>query len=312
MSDDAVVVELDPYPPEPRAWLARRCRLVGHADSLAALSEARAILVRTRTRVDEALLDTAPRLRVVARAGAGLDNVDVVACRARGVDVVYRPDANTQAVVEYVVTLICDALRPRRPLTSAIDEATWERLRREATAPRQMSERTLGILGLGRIGRRVAAVTRILGFDVIYNDLLVIPESEAMGARAVPLETLFDHSDVISIHVDGRRSNRGLVGDALLARLPEDALILNTSRGFVVDRADLARHLRKRPGMCALLDVHEPEPVPNEDPLIGIPNAVLLPHLASRTERAVREMGWVVRDVVEVLEGRPPSFPAPD
>ncbi len=311
MSGDAVVVELDPYPPEARTWLAGRCRFVSTDDTGRAIADADAILVRTRTRVDGALLDAAPRLRVVARAGTGLDNIDVAGCRARGVEVVYRPEANTQAVVEYVTTLICDALRPRVPVVSGVSRAEWERLQRVATVPRQMSERTLGILGLGRIGRRVAAVAGAIGFEVLYNDVVDIAPADRAGAGAVPVETLFERSDVLSIHVDGRPSNHGFVDARLLARLPEDALVLNTSRGFVVDRRALADHLRALPGARALLDVHDPEPVDDADPLLGLPNATLYPHLASRTAHAVREMAWVVRDVIEVLECRPPRFPAP-
>ncbi len=178
-------------------------------------------------------------------------------------------------------------------------------------APRQMSELTLGILGLGRIGRRVAEVAGVVGFDALYHDLLEIAPSERHGAVPVSGETLFERADVLTIHVDGRPSNRGFVGGDLLARTKEDVLLINTSRGFVVDNVALAARLRACPRIRAHLDVHDPEPIAADCPLLGIPNATLYPHLASRTETALRAMSWVVRDVVAVLEGRTPEFPAP-
>jgi phosphoglycerate dehydrogenase-like enzyme len=223
---------------------------------------------------------------------------------------VYTPAANAQAVVEYVITLICDALRPRRPVTPGSDPAAWERLRVDGTAPREMCECRLGILGLGRIGGGVARVARAIGFDVVYHDLLEIPPEARHGARAVPPPEVFS-ANVVTLHVDGRPENRRLVGAALLARIPDDGVLVNTSRGFVVDNPSLVRHLTLRPGTRAILDVHTPEPLPADHPLLALPNAACYPHLASRTARAVREMGWVVRDVMAVLEGRPPQCPAP-
>ena len=132
------VVQFEALSRDAERWLDDRCdvrRLAPDADDLGdALREADALLVRTYTRVTEDLLESAPRLRVVGRAGAGLDNIDVAACRERGIEVVYRPDANTQAVVEYVVCLLCDALRPRTTLNGPVDAQTWHRLRADVVA----------------------------------------------------------------------------------------------------------------------------------------------------------------------------------
>jgi phosphoglycerate dehydrogenase-like enzyme len=309
-----LVVQTEALADDAERWLAERCRVrrVAGADA-SAIADADALVVRTYTRVDDALLDAAPRLRVVGRAGAGLDNIDVEACRRRGVDVVYTPDANTQAVVEYVVALLGDALRPRPPIARAVDADTWAHLRTDpaALADRQMSEMVLGVLGLGRIGKRVAEVAGVIGFETLYHDVLEIAPPRRYGATPVPAEALFERADVLTIHVDGRPSNRGFIGAPLLDRTKDDVTLINTSRGFVVDNVALAERLRAHPRMHAHLDVHDPEPVAPDNPLLELPNATLYPHLASRTRTALRAMSWVVRDVVAVLEGRTPEFPAP-
>lgn len=300
------VIQTEHLSPGAAAWLADRAHLVvaapGSEAFEAAAPAATGLVVRTYTKVDDALLARLPSLRAVGRAGVGLDNVDVDACARRGVRVFNTPDANTQAVVEYVTCLVCDALRPRVFLEAPVDRARWDELRQEVVAHRQMSELRLGILGLGRIGKRVAQVARAIGFDVAYHDLAEVPHDLRHGAKPFGLEELFATSDVVTVHVDGRESNRGFVGAWLIERLKADAVFLNTSRGFVVDHAALARALRSNPGMLAILDVHEPEPIDATNPLLGLPNAHLAPHLASRTDAAMEAMSWVVRDVWDAIK----------
>lgn len=308
------VLQTEELPPAAAAWLAERANVVhaaSNTDSFRkAARDAAGLVVRTYTKVDNVLLETLPSLRVVGRAGVGLDNIDLAACRARGIRVVHTPDANTQAVVEYVLALLCDALRPRASLSCAVDTTQWNELRHRSTALRQMNEMRLGILGLGRIGRRVAAVAGAIGFRVSYADIRTVPESERAGAACVSAEELFASNDVVTLHIDGRPSNRRYVSAALLDSMPAHALLLNTCRGMVMDTAALAAALRAHPTRQAVLDVHEPEPFAADYPLLGLPNARLLPHLASRTITAVDAMSWVVKDVVAVLEGREPQWSA--
>lgn len=308
-----LVVVTEPLAQPAMAWLASKATACAAAPDLADLREAGQVsgaVVRTLTRVDAAWLDRLPALRVLGRAGVGLDNIDLPACRERGVRVVHTPDANTQAVVEYVLCLLCDALRPRLFLEKAVDAARWEAIRQEVHGVRQMDELTLGILGLGRIGSRVAQVASAIGFRVIYNDLAHIAADHRHGAESVDMPTLFRTSDVITLHIDGRPANAGFVDAGAIATMKPDALLINTCRGFVLDHAALARFLRAHAGAQALLDVHDPEPFTRDHPLLGLPNAHLAPHLASRTRTAMDRMSWVVRDVIAVLEGREPDFPA--
>jgi len=314
-SDRPLVVRTEHLDAGAETWLAERCvvRAIGVDDPAFAevADRVEALIVRTYTIVDEVLLDRLPSLRVVARAGVGLDNIDVPACRGRGVEVVYTPDANTQAVVEYVTCLVCDALRPRVLLDGAVDMARWREIRDEVCGAWQMNELVLGILGFGRIGRRVAEVARAIGFTTIFHDLREIPEHDRRGADAVSMDTLLAESDVLTIHVDGRDANRGLIDHGMLARLKSDAIVINTSRGFVIDETALAAWLRDNPAALAILDVHATEPFTDADPLLGLPNAHLAPHLASRTTTAMANMSWVVKDVWQVLQGDPPRHPAP-
>ena len=299
-------------------WLADRTELVwcshDQPDFRNQLADAHGLVVRTYTQVDESLLEAAPRLQVVGRAGVGLDNVDVAACTARKVAVVYTPDANTQAVVEYVLALMLDALRPRQELTDA-GSARFHNLRKRCVGT-QLERLTLGVIGFGRIGKRVGEVARAIGINLLVND--VLPESQLRkqveyAYSYVPKDELYARCDIITLHVDGRAENHHLIDAGALRQLKRDCLLINTSRGFVIDPhalRDWALSVRESGGR-AVLDVHEPEPPPADYPLWGLDNVRLLPHLASRTDPALENMSWVVRDVWAVLNGDPPKHPAP-
>lgn len=312
--DKPVVVISETLDEEPARWLGERVEVVWCAHSNQEeferhLRQAQGLIVRTYTQVNEALLEAAPHLKVVGRAGVGLDNIDLEACRRRGVRVVYTPDANSQAVVEYVLGLMLDALRPRTSLTSPVGPERFHELRRTQVG-RQLDQLTLGILGFGRIGKRVGQVAFALGMDLKVCDLL--PEVELRKAVAFPFqfvnhEELYARSDILTIHVDGRPENRRLINAEALARLKPDCLLINAARGMLVDTSALAAWARAHPEARIVLDVHDPEPPPADYPLWDLPNVRLLPHLASRTDQAMQNMSWVVRDVWAVLDGREPQ-----
>lgn len=310
-----MVLQTEDLAPEPSAWLAERADLVRAAYDEPAfgvrLPLAEAMVVRTYTTIDDEMLERAPKLRVIGRAGVGLDNIDVAACRARGVEVVHTPDANTRAVVEFVLAVLLDAVRPRVFLDRALTPVMWTDTRRELIGERELSERRLGMYGLGRVGSQVARAAAALDMEVVYHDLREIPEAQTFGAKRVGREELLATSDVLSVHVDGRSSNRGLLGVDAFGRMKSDVLFLNTSRGFVVDAAALAEHMINHPAAQAVLDVHDPEPFDRTYPLLEIANVHLSPHIASATTRAKTAMSWVVRDVWRVLQGEAPKFPAP-
>lgn len=314
MATKPLVVQTEPIDAHAAAWLADRCEVVQCSSDDATrfgelLARADGLLIRTYTNVDAAMLAGAPKLKVVARAGVGLDNVDVAACAARGVTVVSTPGANTRAVVELVTAFMLDALRPRKCLERAIGKPEWGALRKGQIARRQLCDLTLGIVGFGRVGSAVARVGAAMDMRVMYNDLLEIPAERRFGATPASFAEVCSHADVLTIHVDGRAENRHLIGD-VLDTCKVDVVFINTSRGFVVDAAKLAAFLRQWPPACACIDVHEPEPIGADYPLLGLPNCRLTAHIGAATATAHANMSWVVRDLWRVLSGEKPEHAA--
>ena len=327
MSTPPLIIITEPIPDEPARWLAERAQVVraapGEPAFESAIAQAAALVVRTYTRVDAGLLARAANLRAVARAGAGLDNIDLPACAARGIQVFNTPGANAAAVAEYVFALILNRLRPisntptpktrgggfQPPftaptpiITTPMDLPTWEAARAAATAPRELNELTLGIIGLGRIGSRVARIAAAFDMRVLFTDLL---ERDAPpGCTPTDLATVLTEADLLTIHVDGRPENRNLIGQEQLARLQPGVLLINTSRGFVIDEPALATFLTANRNAHALLDVHATEPIDPTNPPLPLPNATLYPHAAAATTAAKTRMGWVVSDLLAHLSSQ--------
>src|SRR5262245_5960577 len=300
----------------PLAWLRERTRVVeaapGSAEFAAALPDAVGMVVRTYTRVNAALLERSPKLKVVGRGGVGLENIDVRACRARGVEVVYTPEANTIAVGDFVIGYALQLLRPWAFFRDRAYEPTEFKRLRNTLRGVQLNELTIGILGLGRVGRRVGHVAANgFGTRVIYNDLLDVRPHLTFPATAVDKPTLFREADIVTLHVDMRPGNGHLVGAPLLSLMKPTAILINTSRGEVLDAVALAAAIRARKIAGAAIDVFDPEPPAADYPLLGLDSVLLTPHMAARTSKAVENMSWVVRDVVEVLNGQTPKYPAP-
>ena len=300
----------------PLAWLKERARVLeaapGSPEYEAALPDVEALVVRTYTRVNAALLARCPKLRVVGRGGVGLENIDVPACRARGVEVVFTPEANTIAVGDFVLGMILQLVRPWVPFKERTYTADEFKRLRNTLRGRQLNELTLGILGMGRVGRRVGHIAANgFGMKVIYTDVVDVRSKLTFPATEVDAQTLFRESDVVSLHVDMRAGNEKLVGAKLLGLMKPTSLLINTSRGEALDDAALAAAIREKRIAAAALDVFDPEPPAADYPLLGLDNVLLTPHMAARTATALENMSWVVRDVMAVLEGRPPSFPAP-
>lgn len=302
--------------PRPLDWLRERATVVEAAPSDPAfdrhLAAAEGMVVRTYTKVNDALLDRAPKLRVVGRGGVGLENIDVAACRRRGVEVVYTPEANTLAVGDYVFGYLLQLVRPWCFFRDRVYEPAEFKRIRNTVRGRQLDEMTLGILGMGRVGRRVGKIAADgFGMRVIYNDLVDVSRHVTFAATAVDKPTLYREADVLSIHVTMLPGNENLVGREQLATLSKGAIVINTSRGEVLDAAALADAVRSGHVAGAALDVYHPEPPPPGFPLLGLDNVLLTPHLAARTHTAMENMSWVVRDVAEVLAGGRPRYSAP-
>lgn len=274
------------------------------AELLAGLAGVEALIVRNRTRVDRELLAAAPALRVVGRLGVGLDNIDLEACRARGIAVCPATGANDVAVAEYTIAALLLLLRGAFFATAAVLDGSWPR---ETAIGREAMGRTLGLVGFGRIAREVAARARTLGMAITGFDPLLPAEDPAWAgaARQPTLEDLLATADVVSLHVPLTAETRGLLDAARIARMRPGAVLINTARGPVVDAAAVASALREGRLAGAALDVFDPEP-PGPDLLAtlrGCPNLILTPHIAGITVESNRRVSTMVADAVRrVLE----------
>lgn len=269
----------------------------------AALADADALIVRTYTRVTDALLAQGPRLRVVGRAGVGLDNIDQEACAARRIAVLSTPTANTRAVCEYVFNLIFALARPVVNLKQPIGEAEFHGYRKTVRGL-ELSGKTMAILGMGRIGRGVGKIAWAMEMNVIYNDLVDVAALIDYPARSATKDELYAQADLLTVHVNHQPNNLNyhLINAAALNPMKPAAYLINTSRGEVVDAQALAAALKSGRLAGACIDVHDPEPPPPDYPLWGLPNLIFAPHLAARTQGAMDRMSWVARDVVKFLQ----------
>lgn len=313
-----IVLVTEGSQPRPLEWLKQHAavREIGPDDAEfdAVLAEAEGMVVRSYTKVTPDLLAKAPKLKVIGRGGVGLETIDVPACRARGVEVVYTPDANTRAVAEFVFGLAVKLVRPWHANALDFTDAGFKRLRKDAGE--HLYDLTLGILGMGRVGRAVARVGHHgFGMAIKYHDVADVSNEVDVPAESVSLDALIGGCDLLTIHVDGRPGNRNLINADVLGR-SRFRYLINTSRGLVVDPAAVADALEAGRLEDVALDVYDPEPPTPTSAYARLqrdfPNRVLLtPHMASRTRPAVENMSWVVRDVVAVLEGQSPQHPAP-
>ncbi len=278
-------------------------KLVDQPERLfAAVASCRALIVRNRTQVRGALLDAAPRLKVVGRLGVGLDNIDVDACAARGIAVRPATGANDLAVAEYVVTAALLLLRRAWFASDRVIAGAWPRM--EAIG-REGDGKRLGLVGYGAIARLTAHKARALGFQVAaYDPYLAADHTAWDHAERLTLEALLASSDVVSLHTPLTSTTRRLIDAAALSRMKHDAILINAARGGIVDEAALVDALRGDRLGGAALDVFETEPVDAAagEAFRGVPNLILTPHIAGVTDESnVRVSDVTARAVSEAL-----------
>ena len=259
-------------------------------DLAAAAARADALIVRNRTQVRGALLDAARDLTVVGRLGVGLDNIDLPACRARGIAVYPATGANDGAVAEYVIASALLLLRGAYGASAAVAAGAWPR---NALMGREIAGKRLGLVGFGSIARETARRAAALGMAVAAHDPFVAADDPAWNPATGPvqsraLDALIAQSDVLSLHVPLTDRTRGLIDAAALARMPKGAILINAARGGVVDEAAVARALRSGHLGGAALDVFDREPL---DAAAGavfadVPNLILTPHIAGVTQES--------------------------
>jgi glyoxylate reductase len=235
-------------------------------------------------RVDDELLDRAGgQLKVVSNYAVGFDNVDVAACTARGIPVGNTPGVLTETTADLAWALIMAAARRVAEGDRYVRAGRWQTWGPLLLLGTDVHGSTIGIVGFGRIGQAVARRARGFGMRILYHDLGRAPEAveRELDARFVTLDELLRESDVVSLHVNLTDVTRGLINRERLSTMKRNAVLVNTSRGPVIDQAALFEALRDRVIGAAGLDVTDPEPMPADDPLLGLENCLVLPHIAS-------------------------------
>ena len=268
----------------------------------ALLRDADALIVRSETQVTEELLAGTTRLKVIGRAGVGVDNIDVEAATRRGIIVMNAPGGNTIATAELTMThLLCSA-RPICQANASVKNGKWERAAYSGT---ELYGKTLGILGLGRVGTEVAHRAQAFGMRILaYDPYLSSERAQALHVKPVELDELYAEADFITVHIPLTEDTRYLVDGAAFARMKKGVRLLNCARGGIIDEAALEQALAEGSVAAAGLDVYETEPLPEKIPLRDFDRVVMTPHLGASTREARESVGREVAEGVgDVLRG---------
>jgi D-3-phosphoglycerate dehydrogenase / 2-oxoglutarate reductase len=266
----------------------------------AALADADALVVRSAVQVDDALMEKAPKLRVIGRAGVGVDNIDAEAATRRGIVVMNTPGANAVAVAELTIGLMLALARKLPPATASMHAGKWEKKSLQGS---ELRGKTLGILGLGRIGLEVARRARGFGLEIIGSDPFVSAAiARENGIRLVSLDELFAGSDYLTLHVGLTPQTADVVNAKTLAAMKKGVRIINCARGELIDDAALVEALKSGQVGGAALDVFREEP-PKNSGYAGLDNVILTPHIAGSTAEAQEAVGiQIARQVREYLK----------
>ena len=283
-------------------------KLVNAPDQLrAAVRDCKGMIVRNVLQVRGALLDAATRLQVIGRHGVGLDNIDLVACKARGITVCPATGANDVSVAEYVIATTMLLLRRAYRASDALADGSWPR---EALIGGEVAGKVLGLVGFGNIGRETARRAQALGMNVIAADPFVgvsDPVWQASGVRPLSLPTLLAKADVVSLHLPLTPGTADLIDAEAIALMKPGAVLINTARGGIVDEAALVAALRAGALGGAALDVFASEPLTTAAGAAfkDVPNLLLTPHIAGLTREAnARVAAVTVANVLRVLDAR--------
>ncbi len=265
---------------------------------LDSITDTQALIIRNKTLVNRELIDASKDLRVIGRLGVGLDNIDATSCREKGIPIVIADGANTDSVAEYVVTGLLVLFRGIMDSTSRIINGEWPRGDFIGT---EVKGKTLGIVGLGSIGRAVAQKVKLLGMRVVGTDVNIEkddPVWKEFNVQYREFSDLVRISDAITMHVPLNNDTKGLFDDYALQNMRKGAILINTSRGGVVDENALVKYLKNGHLGGAMLDVFESEPLTESRPFAGLPNLILTPHIAGVTVESNRRVSCMIVDQV--------------
>ena len=261
------------------------------------------VIVRSKPRVPRRVIEAAEKLKVIGRAGVGIDNIDVEAAKEKGIEVFNTPGAPTRSVAELAIGLMLAVARKIAFADRGMRRGEWPK---KQCMGFELAGKTLGVIGMGRIGREVAYIAKKgLGMKILYYDVIRCPREveEELEAKCVDLETLVKESDVITIHVPLVKATYHLINEDLLRKMKKTAILINTSRGGVVNTEALVKALREGWIAGAGLDVYEEEPLPKDHPLTKLDNVVLTPHIGASTWEAQERAGiQIVEKIIEYFK----------
>jgi (S)-sulfolactate dehydrogenase len=269
------------------------------AELLAAAASCQAIIVRNRTQVRGDLLAALKQCKVVGRLGVGLDNIDVPACEAAGMKVIPATGANALSVAEYVIASAMLLLRGAFASTHDVAAGKWPR--NALSNGRETAGKTLGIIGFGGIGQLTGKLARGLGMNVIAYDPVMSNDSPAfaqVGAKPSSLDELISQADVVTLHVPLVDGTRGLFNAQRIAAMKKGSVLINTSRGHIVDVAAVAASLKSGHLGGVALDVFDAEPMPADPIFEGCPNLILTPHISGVTYEGNERVSFMIADLV--------------
>jgi len=258
------------------------------------------LIVRSKPKVTRRVIEAAPKLKVIGRAGVGLDNIDLEATKERRIIVVNSPGASARSVAELVFSLMLSVARKVAFADRKIREGVWTK---KQCLGFELEGKTVGIIGFGRIGYQVAKIANAFGMNVLLYDPYPNEErAKEVGGRFVELETLLKESDVVTLHVPLLEETYHLIDEEKLRLMKKTAILINAARGAVVDTKSLVKALEEGLIYGAGLDVYEEEPLPKDHPLTKFDNVVLTPHIGASTEEAQLRAGLeVAKKIVELL-----------
>ena len=240
--------------------------------------------------VDAELIGLAPNLKVISNCAVGVDNVDLAAATHRGIPVGNTPDVLTDATADMAFALLLAAARRIVEGVAYVRAGKWKTWNLQLLLGADLGGATLGIIGFGRIGKAVARRAQGFGLRIVYSDPMTSP---ALGAELTDLESLLSESDFVSLHVPLTSKTRHMINASTLAKMKPNAILINTSRGPVIDHAALREALQEGRIGAAALDVTEPEPLEPDDPLLKLDNCIVVPHLGSASKRTREQMAML-------------------
>ncbi len=268
-------------------------------DVLAVVDQADALIVRSGTKVDAELMDKAPNLKIVVRAGVGVDNIDLEEAARRGIVVMNTPGGNTIATAEHTMGLMLSLARHIPQAQASLLAGKWERKKFTGT---ELHRKTLGIIGFGRVGRAVAARANAFGMKVIAFDPYIDEAiAEELGVELVELDDLLKQSDYISLHATPTAETEYIINAETLAKMKDGVRLINAARGILINDQDLATAIQEGKVAGAALDVYIQEPPNGNNPLIGMPGVIDTPHLGASTVEAQEAIA--IEAVNKVVDG---------